>query len=94
MITLRDIAREVMGDTELLVVGVRGDAVTDVKRGLRPHLNVYPLWRGAAAWVLLGDDLDEYMDRQVLRIAAECASGRGQIAVYMRLKEGETDADA
>lgn len=90
--TLRDVARAVMGDTELLVVGVRGDAIADVIRGLRPQRDVYPLWRGAAAWVLLGDDLDEYIDRLVLRLAAEQVAGRGQIAVYMRLKE-EVEAD-
>lgn len=92
--TLRDVARATMGDTALMVVGVSGDAVEDVRRGLRPQYDVYPLWRGSAAWVLLGDDLEEYIDKPVLRMSAESAYKRGQISVYMRLKEGETDANA
>lgn len=83
--TLRELLKNSNYDTPLYLFGVDADAAATIRRGRRPLAGVTPLYVGAIGYALLGEELEDYLDRKVVQFRAEFQRSMPVLAVYQRL---------
>lgn len=83
--TLRELLQIADYSTPLYLFGVDADAAEALRRGWQPTHGVTPLFIGAVAYALIGDELTDYKDRRVLRFKSEFQNALPVLVVYQRL---------